>query len=67
MSTERHTAEDVIAALESLSKRDRDAVLAHLVDDARLRHDLMDLALIAERAGEPSRPLSDYLADKRKA
>ncbi len=58
-------AEIFLMALHSLSKQEREAVIARLLDDPDLREDLMDIALIRQREGEPSRPFTDYLVDKR--
>ncbi|MBI2328220.1 MAG: hypothetical protein HYU85_00975 [Chloroflexi bacterium] len=53
-------------ALQSLSKAEREAVIARLLEDTELREDILDLALIQQRQGEPSRPFREYLAEKGK-
>lgn len=60
-------AEIFLMALHSLSKQEREAVIARLLDDPELREDLMDIAVIQQRKGEPSRPFRDYLAERKKA
>ncbi len=57
-------AEVYLMALQSLSKAEREAVIARLLEDTELREDILDLALIQQRQGEPSRPFKDYLAEK---
>jgi hypothetical protein len=58
-------AEVILTALRSLPKPGRDRVLLGLVKDRNLRRDLMDLATIEERRGEPSRPFREYLKERR--
>jgi len=48
-------------ALQSLSEAERETVIARLLEDPQLREDILDLALIQQRQGEPSRPFRDYL------
>ncbi|MCL0052981.1 hypothetical protein M1M86_00600 [Dehalococcoidales bacterium] len=59
-------AEVYLMALQSLSKAEKEAVIARLLEDTKLREDILDLALIQQRQGEPSRPFTDYLAERRK-
>jgi hypothetical protein len=59
------TAEVFWTAFNVLPREDKQAVIRRILQDERLRHDLIDLALIEERRGEPSRPLREYLKDKR--
>lgn len=66
MSKTQATAEVFLTALRALSKKEREAVFARIADDAELREDLLDLALIAERRHEPSRPFREYLAEKKR-
>ena len=60
------TAKRFLTAFKSLSKAERDAVLVGLAGDRALRRDLLDLATFAERQTEPSRPLREYLAERRR-
>ncbi|MDP2931622.1 MAG: hypothetical protein Q8O05_03860 [Chloroflexota bacterium] len=55
-----------LMALQSLSKAEREAVIARLLDDEELREDILDLAIIRERQGEPTRPFREYLAERKK-
>lgn len=50
-----------LMALQSLSKAEKEAVIARLLEDPQLREDILDLALIQQRQGEPSSPFRDYL------
>jgi uncharacterized protein YbaA (DUF1428 family) len=59
-------AEVYLMAIQSLSKAEKEAVITRLLEDPRLREDILDLAVIQQRQGEPSRPLTEYLAGKRK-
>jgi len=58
-------AEVYLMALRSLSKTERDVVIARLLQDPELREDILDLALIQQRQGEPFRPFREYLAERR--
>ena len=66
MKVAESRAEVYLMALQSLSKSEKEAVIARLLEDAKLREDILDLALIRQRQGEPSRPFKDYLAERRK-
>ena len=64
MKTAQSRAEIYLMALESLSKAGKKAVITRLLEDDSLREDILDLALIQKRQGEPSRPFGDYLAEQ---
>lgn len=49
-------------ALQSLSKAEREEVLTRLLEDEKMREDILDLAIIQQRQEETSRPFSEYLA-----
>ena len=66
MTGPQATAEVFLTALRALPKKQREAVLRGIADDEELREDVLDLALIRLRRGEPSRPFRQYLAGKRK-
>jgi len=66
MKTGESRAEVYPMALQSLSKTERETVLARLLQDAQLREDILDLALIQQRQREPSRPFGEYLAERGK-
>jgi len=57
-------AEIYLMALQSLSKAEKEAVIARLLEDPQLREDILDLAVIQQRQGEPSRPFREYLVVK---
>jgi hypothetical protein len=63
MTRTQATAEVFLTALRALPKKEREAVLARLVEDKAFREDLLDLALIAKRRQEPSRPFREFLAE----
>ena len=54
-------------ALQSLSKAEREVVIARLLEDPELREDILDLALMKERQGELSRSFREYLAEKKES
>lgn len=60
-------AEVFLMALQSLSRTERETVLTRLLDDPRLREDILDLALLRQRQAEPSRPFAGYLAERRES
>jgi hypothetical protein len=66
MNTAQSKAEIYLMALESLSKADKKAVIARLLEDESLREDILDIALIQQRQGDPGRPFREYLAVREK-
>ena len=65
MSKVTAKAEVFLIALQSLSKAEREAVISRLLEDPALREDILDMALIEKRRGEPSRPFREYLKATR--
>jgi hypothetical protein len=61
MMSQEATAEVFWTALKALSRKEQQAVLRRVVQDEKLRHDMLDLALIEERRAEPARPLRTAL------
>ena len=59
-------AEIYLMALQSLSKAERETVIARLLEDQGLREDILDLITICQRQGEPSRPFREYLTEIKK-
>jgi len=59
-------AEIYLMALQSLSKTEREAVIARLLEDPGLREDILDLITIYQRQGEPSRPFREYIAETKR-
>lgn len=66
MKATQSRAEVYLMALQSLSKAEKKAVFARLLEDDSLREDILDLALIQQRQGESSRPFCEYLAEREK-
>ena len=66
MNAAQSKAEIYLMALQSLSKAEKKAVINRLLEDKSLRADILDVALIQQRQGEPSRPLREYLAVREK-
>jgi len=60
------TAEVFFTAFKALAKEDQDEVLVRIAGDRSLRRDLLDLATIAERQQEPSRPFGEYVGERGK-
>jgi hypothetical protein len=65
ISTSEAMAAVFWTALKALPRREQQAVLRRVVQDEKLRRDMLDLALIEERRAEPSRPLRIYVKDTR--
>ena len=65
MKTVESRAEVYLMALQSLSRAEREAVIGRLLEDPQLREDILDLAAIQQRQGEPSRPFREYLAERK--
>lgn len=66
MTTTESRAEIFAMALRSLSREERRAVISRLLDDETVREDVLDIALIRKRQGDPSRPFREYLAEKER-
>ena len=60
------TAEVFWTALKALPRKEQQAVLRRVIQDEKLRRDLMDMALIENRRTEPARSLREYLKESRK-
>ena len=65
MKAAESRAEVYLMALQSLSEAEREAVITRLLEDPQLREDILDLAVIKQRQGEPSRPFTEYLAERK--
>ena len=66
MTTIDATSEVFMTAFRALPKKAREAVVDNMLGDKEFREDLMDAAIIEQRRKEPSRPLNEYLSDRRK-
>ena len=66
-STREATAEVYWTAFRALPRKDRQAVIARFARERGFREDIVDLALLEERKGEPTRTLASYLARRNKA
>jgi len=64
MKASESRVEVYLMALQSLFKAEREAVIKRLLADPELREDILDLVLIGQRQGEPSRPFREYLAER---
>jgi len=60
------TADVFLTALKALPKAERDAVVVRIARDKAFARDILDLALIADRRKESSRPFREYLSDKNR-
>lgn len=66
MTKSQATAEVFLTAFKAMPKSQRAAVLAGMAKDKALRRDLIDMAVVAERRRESSRPFRSYLADRHR-
>jgi hypothetical protein len=66
MTPTEATAEVFWTAFRALSRREKGAVVEKLLKDREFMEDLIDIVILEQRRKEPSRPLEEYLADKRK-
>ena len=65
MNPQQATAEVFWTAFQALSKDMQTAVVQRLIGDDQFREDLIDIVILEQRKDEPSRPLAEYLADKK--
>ncbi len=61
----RETADTVYASFSRLGAGQREALVEKLLRDPRFREELLDIATIEQRRGEPGRSLRSYLAGRR--
>jgi hypothetical protein len=61
MTVSQATAEVFLTALRALPDEERQAVLAHIVEDDEWQEDIRDLAIFAQRRSEPSRCFREVL------
>ncbi len=55
-------AEVFLMALESFSEAEKRLVASRLLDYPFLREDVLDIAIIRDREGEPSYPIEEVMA-----
>ena len=58
-------AEVYLMTLKCLSEAEREAIFVRLLEDPQLWEDILDLAVIKQRQGEPSGPFTEYLAERK--
>ena len=66
MSVKEAKAEVFWMAFKGLQKKERQSVIERLLKDKEFKEDLIDIAIIEQRRAEPSRPLEEYLAERKK-
>ena len=64
MATAEATTEAFWTAFRALSKKDRAVIMERLLSDSEFREDLIDLAILKQRAKEPSRSIEEYVAQR---
>lgn len=64
MTDTQATAEVFYTAFKAMTKAEQDALLVRMANDESIREDLLDLAVGLSRLDEPSRPLSEFLAER---
>ena len=64
MTKAEATADGFLKVLKALPKADRDAVIVRIARDKDFARDILDLATIAERSDEPSRPFREYISER---
>ncbi len=65
MRTVEATSEVFWTAFRALPKTQRHAVVERLLKDKEFMEDLIDIIILEQRQGEPTRPLDAYLAQGR--
>jgi len=64
MTTAEATIDAFWKAFCALSKKERAVIMERLLADSEFREDLIDLAILKQRAKEPSRSIEEYLAQR---
>jgi hypothetical protein len=65
MSAKESKGEVFWMAFRSLTKKERQSVIERLLKDKEFMEALIDMAIIEQRRKEPSRPIEDYLAERK--
>ncbi len=65
MTTVEATSEVFMTAFRALPKKAREAVIEKMLSDKEFLEDIIDATIIEQRRKEPSRPLEEYLSDRR--
>ena len=52
-------------AFKGLPRKEQHLIVQKLLEDREFVEDLLDIAIIEQRQSEPSRPLEEYLAEKK--
>jgi len=63
MTKTEATAEIFLLAFHSLPRPQRSAVVSRLLADPEFGKDLIDIALMAQREDEPSRPYEEFVQE----
>jgi len=66
MSVREAKAEVFWMAFKGLPKKERQSVIERLLKDTEFMEDLIDIAILEQRREESSRPLEDYLAERKR-
>ncbi len=66
MSTNETKAEIFWIAFKGLPKKEKQSIVIRLLKDKEFMEDLIDTAIIGQRRKESSRPLEDYLSERKK-
>ncbi len=64
MAIAETTVETLWKAFCALSKKERAVIMERLLADSDFREDLIDMAIVKQRAKEPSRSIEEYLAQR---
>ena len=65
MSVKEAKGEVFWMAFRSLTKKEKQSVIERLLKDKKFMEDLIDIAIIEHRRKEPSRPIEDYIAERK--
>jgi len=66
MAAREAKAEVFWMAFKGLPKKERRSIIEKMLRDKEFMKDLIDIAILEQRCKEPSRPLEDYLAERKK-
>jgi len=65
MTRAEAAADGFLKVLKALPKSQGDAVIVRIASEKEFTRDILDLATIADRHKQPSRPFRQYLSEKR--
>ena len=66
ISATEATAQVFWTAFQAMPQKEREAIVERFLTEKNFMEDLVDIVILRQRENEPSRPLEQYLADRKR-